>query len=65
MDNLKKLVTADAVADMFDVPRHRVYELGRARQLPVVRIGRSMRFDPDAIAAWIASGGTAANGDES
>jgi excisionase family DNA binding protein len=25
--------------------------------IPVVRIGRSVRFDPDAIDAWIASGG--------
>jgi excisionase family DNA binding protein len=59
MDNLKRLVSAEVIADMFDVPRYRIYELTRARKLPAVRIGRTVRFDPDRIAAWIEAGGTA------
>jgi excisionase family DNA binding protein len=59
MSNLKRLVNADAVADALGVPRYRVYELTRQEKIPAVRIGRSVRYDPDRVAAWIDAGGTA------
>jgi excisionase family DNA binding protein len=62
--NTPRLVKADAVAEMLDVDRFRVYELARTGQIPAVRIGRSIRFNPERVVAWIEAGGTAANGDE-
>jgi excisionase family DNA binding protein len=58
---LKRLVGAAAVADSLGVPRYRVYELTREKKIPTVRIGRSVRYDPDRIAAWIDAGGTSAD----
>jgi excisionase family DNA binding protein len=58
----EKLIRADAVAELLDVDRYRVYELAREGNLPHVRLGRAVRFDPVAIREWIAQGGTARNG---
>jgi excisionase family DNA binding protein len=55
----KKLIQADAVAELLDVDRYRVYEMVRSGMIPAVRMGRSIRFDPERLDAWIASGGTA------
>lgn len=52
------LVTAKAVATRLGISRYRVYELARADEIPHVRLGRSMRFDPNTIEAFINSGGT-------
>lgn len=54
------LVRAEVIAERLDVDRLRVYELARTGQIPSVRIGRSLRFDPDAVEQWIRAGGTAA-----
>lgn len=54
----RPLGTADDVAAILNTPLSSVYEKGRRGQLPgVVRLGRSMRFDLDALEAWIAKGG--------
>jgi excisionase family DNA binding protein len=54
----KKLIQADAVAEWIDADRYRVYDLVRKDMIPHVRLGRSVRFDPDAIARWLAAGGS-------
>ena len=54
------LVTAYDVSKILSVPRLRIYDLARTGQIPSVRIGRTIRFDPERIKAWIAAGGTAA-----
>jgi excisionase family DNA binding protein len=59
------LLAADAVAEWLSVPRLRVYEMARTGELPAVRLGRSIRFDPARVREWIDEGGTAANGDDS
>lgn len=41
------------------ISKQRVYDLVRRGLLPVVRIGRHMRFDGAAIEAWIEAGGAA------
>lgn len=59
-----RLLTAREVAEALGLPKWRVYQLARDEGLPAVRLGRSLRFDADALAEWLQAGGTAAdNGD--
>lgn len=39
------LVRADAVAARLNMPRQSVWRMARRGELPVIRIGREMRFD--------------------
>ena len=48
---------ADDIAAVMCLPRASVYDLVRSGALPVVRIGRLIRFAPDQIAEWISAGG--------
>ena len=58
-----KLITAKELADLWQMPLARVYELVRAGVLPVVRMGeRQIRFDEAALREWIARGGSVAAG---
>ena len=52
-----RLLTADQAADRLDVTLARLYELARTGTLPAVRLGRQIRFSPDALTEWIESGG--------
>ena len=61
--SLPRLLTAREVAQM-GLPLSRVYELARTGKLPVIRFGRAMRFDPNALAEWLANGGTGYDGPE-
>jgi excisionase family DNA binding protein len=61
---LPRLLTAREVSEALGLPKWRVYQLAREEDLPSVRLGRSLRFDGDALAEWIQAGGTAAHGDE-
>ena len=45
------------VAAAIGVSVKRVQELARAGLLPGLKIGRTWRFDPDAIRAWIKGSG--------
>mgnify|MGYP001331269075 CR=1 FL=1 len=47
-----QLLTADQLAERWQVPKAHVWRLARAGQIPVVRLGRYMRFRTDAIDAW-------------
>lgn len=60
-----RLVTARTVAERLGISQHRVYELARTGDLPHVRLGRSMRFDPAAIESFIKGGGTGYDADVS
>ena len=58
-----KLITAKELANAWQMPLARVYELVRSGALPVVRIGeRQIRFDEAALREWIARGGSVAVG---
>lgn len=52
-----QLLTAGQLADRWQVSKEHVYRLAREEQLPVVRIGRYMRFQAGAIEAWETGGG--------
>ena len=59
---LHRLLWAEEVASQIGIPLQTVYRLTRDGHLPVVRVGRLYRYQPDAILAWMEAGGTVANG---
>jgi len=52
-----RLMTADDVAERWQVPKSHVYRLERTGKLPSVRLGRYRRFRPDAIEEFERDGG--------
>lgn len=57
------LLTAPEVAERLKVRTDRVYELAKQGAIAgVVRVGRQVRFEPDALDRWIAAGGQALAG---
>ena len=52
-----QLLTAKRLAEVLNVSEARAYELMRDGTLPVVRLGRQVRIDEDALRAFIAAGG--------
>jgi excisionase family DNA binding protein len=59
---LKKLLNLQQLAEILGVTYARACELAREGVLPVVRLGRQVRVDPDALASFIADGGKALPG---
>lgn len=47
-----QLLTAEQLATRWQVPKTQVWRLARERAVPVVRIGRYMRFRRDATEQW-------------
>lgn len=58
----EKLLRITEVARILDVTEDRAYALARAGILPVVRIGRHLRVDPEALQKWIRAGGQSFEG---
>lgn len=55
----RRLIGVDDVAEILGGrSRWSVYDLARKGVIPHVRVGRSVLFDPDALDAWIARGGS-------
>lgn len=50
-----RLLRADEVAKVLQVPKQRVYELARRHALPAIRIGRQLRFRQEALETWVAA----------
>ena len=50
-------LNAEELAKLFKVTPHRVYDLVREDRIPHIRIGRQIRFSPEAIEQWAAAGG--------
>jgi excisionase family DNA binding protein len=48
------LLKAEDVAERLAISRDRVYRLVERGDLPAVRIGLQLRFEPEAIDTWIA-----------
>lgn len=58
-----RLLTAKEVADYLGLPVLAIYGFAREGIIAgVVRIGRSIRFEPEALRQWIANGGQAFEG---
>lgn len=49
------LLTARQTAKMLAISERSLYSLTKSGDLPAVRIGRSVRYDPADIRAWIKS----------
>jgi excisionase family DNA binding protein len=47
-----RLLTAEELADRWQVPKSQVYRLAREGRIPTVEIGRYYRFSPAAIEAF-------------
>ena len=47
-----QLMTAEQLADRWQVPKSQVYRLAREGRIPTVEIGRYYRFRLDAIERW-------------
>ena len=58
---VKALRSADWAAARLGVSRWQVYEMVKRGSLPHVKLGRLVRFDEDAIEAFIRDGGTGAD----
>jgi excisionase family DNA binding protein len=54
------LLTADQVAERWQVPKGYVYRLAREGIIPTVSLGRYYRFQLEAITAFERGGGTRA-----
>ena len=53
-----KLLKADAVAEILDVSKQRIYELTRQRLIPFILVGeRQYRYSENAIWQWLENGG--------
>lgn len=59
---MSKLQTAEWLEDQRGIPKARAYELARQNLIPHVRLGRQVRFVPEQVDSWIASGGQALAG---
>jgi len=59
----RTLVTARAVATRLGIGPRAVLRFARQGTIPVVRIGRYVRFDAGAIESWLEAGGAALPGD--
>ena len=49
----KRLLNADELSQMIDVRRDTIYRWVSQRRIPYVKVGRSTKFDIDAINEWI------------
>lgn len=55
---MQRLLTAKEVSESFNLPLQRVYDLTRRGAIPVVRILRQYRYEPNALAKFVETGGT-------
>lgn len=55
---LTLLLTTQQVTEQTGIPVWKLYELARDGAIPAVRLGKSLRFHPEALSSWIAAGGT-------
>lgn len=47
------LLTIPQVADLLQLSRSQVYQMAASRELPTVRIGRSVRVHRERLDAWL------------
>lgn len=52
----QQLMTAEEVAQRTGLTKSRVYDLARRKQIPVIRLGRLMRFSREAIEEFLRKG---------
>lgn len=55
---LPRLLTAPELAAQLGLTLTRTYAMARKGLMPAVWLGRQLRFEPNAIREWLATGGT-------
>ncbi len=50
---MRKLLTISELSTLLNIARKTVYNLVYRREIPFVKVGGSLRFDPDQIDKWI------------
>jgi excisionase family DNA binding protein len=55
---LEKQLNIKQFAERIGIPLDTAYKLVQDGAAPNYKVGRHIRFDPSAVAAWIANGGT-------
>ena len=55
---LPAMLTADEASTLLRVRKPQLYALARDRVIPVVRVGRQVRFNRDRLLEWIDNGGS-------
>lgn len=55
---MAQLVTAEEIATRCGVSPRQIRNLVYKRQIPFVKIGRLVRFDPDSIDRWVTENST-------
>ncbi|WP_158591590.1 helix-turn-helix domain-containing protein [Deinococcus cavernae] len=48
-----ELLNVQQTAQLLNIGRNRVYEMGNSKQLPCIRLGNSLRFPHQALLKWI------------
>jgi excisionase family DNA binding protein len=48
-----KLIRAEEVAEMLSVSKGRVYQMAQGGEIPSIRIGTCLRFDPGDVLEYI------------
>jgi excisionase family DNA binding protein len=51
----RELIDAGGAAELLNVPKSWVLAQARADRIPHVRLGRYVRFEPEALRAWTQS----------
>jgi excisionase family DNA binding protein len=59
---MTKLLKVEDIAELFSLSEERVYTLARQGILPVIKIGRQLRFAETAINSFIENGGKSWSG---
>lgn len=54
---LDALLRPKDAAELLAMPIAGLYRLSRANAIPVVRLGRLYRYDPDSLREWVRAGG--------
>jgi len=50
---MERLLTVEETADLLRVKRATLYTWVARRQIPFQKVGKALRFAPDALAAWL------------
>lgn len=61
--SIKPLLIAEQVEPILQVSKQRIYEMAKCGIFPVgvvIRLGRQVRFDEDALREWLRTGGSPA-----
>jgi len=54
IEGMKRALTAPELAELLAVSEKTIYAHARANRIPSFKVGNAVRFDPKAVAVWLA-----------